>query len=270
MFIGLDDWSEWGANFATWLELRFSADVLYDFDPAHEDDWIAWLDQRQTDAEGRLVDCVDEFSNELKSRFQGVRVFHATRLSDIEAIRREGLRAWTSGDLTDLARRVVGPLTDEATLERAIATSKPKHRAGSNGRLYMFSSLGYALQSLDGSASGRLPSFSVHGSEFLRSVAKCAHDELSAPGRAYFLACDLPWSLLDPFMQNVLTRHTLQTAVICRHLDPGMYNMLGSYGSITTSLDVAAEHILLIADVEHLIGREDLRPSDIRWEPFNH
>ena len=121
-------------------------------------------------------------------------------------------------------------------------------------------------------AAGRIPTFAALGGEYVGAVGNHARPndkgESPQPGHGYFLACDLPWDLVEPAAVAYLVELLLSNAIVVSFLDTDRYNMFGSWECISTCCDIPADHIALYADVEHLLGRKDLSPEEIRWGAF--
>jgi hypothetical protein len=79
----------------------------------------------------------------------------------------------------------------------------------------------------------------------------------------------LPWIALDADLVSGIATDALRATIIWRLLDASRYPMLGSYECISTCHDILPQNIKAFADVEHLVGRTDLNPSDVIWEPFH-
>lgn len=266
MFIAIDDWCRWGPELTAWLEERFDADVLRRFNPNVEPNWLDWLDHQQAKMDGEYGNSVALFEEVIRNRYAGVKVIHATRLTNLDTVRECGLTAWSEQELIDQARDRYSGIAEGSHLERAIQQCNPGHRGG---RVYSFASLLHALGMTHGYQLGRIPSFARQGGEFLAHVAStCRIEESAPPGRGYFLACNLPWAWLEIDQMTALAQDVLLTVITSRFFNPDDYNMLGSQGCIATRCDIPPRCIELIADVEALMNREDLTVGDIQWLPF--
>lgn len=269
MYIDRGEWAQWGPQLENWLDKRFSRDVLSRFNSLVEPNWLAWLDAQQSDLDGNRQDSVELFGQELRKRYLGVTVFHATRLVDLDGVRQIGLRAWSADDLRKQAHSIFAKATEADKLRDAIEQSNPEHRGG---RVYSFASLNHALGRQDESMPGKLPSFAVLGGEFLTSVGLrdgvSVSRELQEHRRGYILACNLPWERLDTNNFSFLAKDILQTVIILRFFDTTAFNMLGDRECISTMFDIPREDIKFFADVEDLKERNDLAISDITWQPF--
>ncbi len=265
MYLDRDDWRSWCPELVPWLEAQLSREALDDFHEGVEPTWLEWLDTRTARvSEGTLV---ERFKVLLKQRFHGVRVVHATRLRNLHGIRESGLRAWSAAELRGAAQTKYGDQTDAESLRRAIEQSLPEHRGG---KVYTFSSLSHALSTYGGAMPGRLPPFTLSGGEFIDAVgAKVGlADHAQRDHRAYFIACNLPWSSIPADTLAWLIGDLLCTVVICRFLDTDDYRMEGSLDCIHTERDISPEQINAVADVESLRQHQGLVPADIVWQPF--
>lgn len=99
MYIKLDDWPIYTAEFRTWVERRFSPEVLAAFTKDAEPDWLTWLDHEQAAVDGRFQDSVTLFEEAIRATYLGIRVIHASRLPSIDPVVQHGLRAWSAADL---------------------------------------------------------------------------------------------------------------------------------------------------------------------------
>ena len=267
MYVVLDDWQIWAPEFRPWIEQRFSPVVLEAFTAEAEPSWLEWLDAEQAAVDGYPQDSVTVFEGEMRAKFEGIRVIHASRLTSIEPIRQEGLRAWSAEDLRRQAQQLP---SDRAGIERlrdVVRDCDPDHRGG---YVYSFASLHHALR-LDDRNDGRLPCFCIHGGEFLAAVRMGLDEHGIAPpeeGRAYLFACDLPWSILAGEDTRYLARTMLLNVLTSEFLE-GNFSMHGENECMTTSHDVRPEFIKEFADVEHLKHREDLSSTDIPWLGFS-
>jgi len=265
MYIALDDWRRWGPDLATWLEERFDAEVLRQFDSNVKTDWLDWLDLRQAQIDGHHQDSVALFEQVVRGRYAGVRVIHATRLVSLDTVGEHGLRAWSEQELTEQALERFSGAADSRRLERSIEHCNPRHRGG---RVYSFATLQHALSTRHGDRSGKVPSFALHGGEFLAAVAMKTGIEERLPGRGYLMACNLPWAWLEHDQITTLAKDILLSAITSRFFNPDDYTMVGSHESISTTRDIPPRHIELVADVEALRDRDDLTADDISWLPF--
>lgn len=269
MFIKRDDWPAWSAEMAAWLDQRFNGRVLAQFNLYVDGDRLTWLDEQQALVDGCYQDSAELFEHLLSERYSGIQIFHATRLVDLDAVRQQGVRAWSKSDLINFAYKRFEGIVEAENLKRVIESCNPKHRGG---RVYSFASLHHVLGIYDESELGRLPSFCVSGGEFIAAVGKCAgvHEEVAKrPDRGYILACNLPWSRLSPDDLRWIARDVLLTVIVDRFFGPTGYNMFGSSECVSTNYDILPEYIECVADVENLIGRSDLTVRDIAWSPFH-
>lgn len=269
MYFVMDDWRQWGPDLGTWLDERFDAEVLRQFNATVEPNWLDWLDQRQAEVDGCFQDSVGLFEQVIRGRYAGITVIHATRLTSLDAVREHGLRAWSERELIEQAVDKFRDSVEAKTLRLAIERCDPLHRSG---RVYSFASLHHALGLPGEYLAGRIPSFAASGGEFLAAVAveagKQVVQELAPPGRGYFLACNLPWAWLESEQVIVLAKDILQMVLTIRFFDTDDYSMVGNRECIDTMRDIPPENIELFADVEELRDREDLTSTDIRWLPF--
>lgn len=267
-FISLDDWGSYGTELGAWLQRVFSPEVLKGFNDTVRPDWLRWLDEEQSAVDGVRHATKEIFERHLRARYRGVRVFHATRLPDLDGIREHGLRAWSADELRSRAIAAFPEWAGRDALVDAIREANAAHRGG---RIYSFASLNHALRANIGTG-GRIPAFAAFGGEFLGAVGNRIRSgrngEIPQPGRGYFLACDLPWDLLESGTRAYLVEHILHSVIVVTLLDSDRYNMFGSWECISTCHDIPAAHITLYADVEGLVGREDLSPTDIQWHLF--
>lgn len=268
MYICRDDWRVWGPELAFWLDTRFNRDVLDRFDLSVDPDCLTWLDQQQANIDGRDQDSVELFGQMLRYHYRGVKVFHATRLTNLDAVRRHGLRAWSAQDLKRQAHAMYGKTTEEEKLRRAIELNMPEHRGG---RVYSFASLNHALGTHQ-NMPGKLPSFALNGGEFLACIGKQngvkGNGEQQDSGRGYFLACNLPWDCLESRDFHWLSKGILLDVITCRFFDTNEYSMFGDRECISTMCDIPPDNIELVSDVEELRQRNNLDPSDITWQSF--
>ncbi|TMN24161.1 hypothetical protein [Pseudoxanthomonas sp. X-1] len=265
MYIALDDWRRWAPDLATWLEERFDTEVLEQFDSNVEHDWLDWLDLRQAQIDGNHLDSVALFEQVVRGRYAGVKVIHATRLVSLDSVREHGLRAWSEQELTEQALERFSGAADGRRLGIAIEHCNPRHRGG---RVYSFASLQHALGTPHEDRSGKVPSFALHGGEFLAAVAMRSGIEEQLPGHGYLLACNLPWAWLDRDQITTLTKDILLSAITTRFFNPGDYRMVGSHECISTTRDIPPRHIELVANIEDLRDRDDLTAEDIPWLLF--
>lgn len=266
MYLKIDDWRRWCEALAPWLDQRLHPVVLQRFHEAVQPDWLTWLDAEQAAQTGTNESSQALFAPYLHAAYRGVRVFHATRLPDLNAVREQGLRAWSADELRMAARDALGTEVAADQLERSIALNDPNHRGG---RVYSFASLSHALGTLGGHRPGRLPSFARLGGEFLGSVAEQAglgEPHTRRPGRAFFLACDVPWESMSDGLIGGIARDVLTSLLTWRFLDVSGYSMVGTYECISTHCDIPRESIHAVADVEQLVDRTDVSPEEIRWE----
>jgi hypothetical protein len=269
IYLDLDDWTIWGSQFRSWLEDRYSVDVLSRFNASAEPTWISWLDEQQFNHDGIHRNSIDLFASELRKRYAGIKVFHATRLPDMVSVKEQGLRAWSEAELVALAHAAFDGVVQANDLEREIEASKPSHRGG---LVYSFASLHHALGIHDANDGGKLPWFALHGGEFLQSVALHVgvvnYKEQQKALHAYILACNLTWEQLDEDVFNCLVEHVLSTVIICRLLDTANYRMSGSLECVATRYTIPPKNIEFFADVEHMKCRDDISPSEIPWTKF--
>lgn len=266
MYLVLDDWAVWAPRFLPWLEERFSPQVLDAFNDGAEPSWLEWLDNQQADLDGRREDSVGLFEKEMLANFDGVRVFHATRLANVADLKRDGLRAWTAAELRQQAEGLRGNI-ESPHFERCVEECNPDHRGG---WVYSFASMHHALQLNDGK-DGRLPSFCLEGGEFLASVRRefGGHaPEAPVEARAYLFGCDLPWHMLAANDLAYLSR-TMLLDVLTSGLLEGNFSMHGDRACLPTAFDIDPQFITEFADIEHLRERQDLSPADIPWRPFS-
>jgi hypothetical protein len=253
-------------QFGGWVEQRFNSQVLEMFTAEVEPDWLTWLDARQAVIDGHQQDSVALFEKEVLSVFRGIRVFHATRLSSIEPILRQGLRAWSADDLRQQA---VERFSDRVPLDRitqAMQACNPEHRSG---RVYSFASAHHALGQPANGYGGKLQCFCLHGGEFLACVS--AHLQLDEAhpenARPYLFACNLPWQHLDANDANWIAKTILLSVLTNGYLE-GEWAFPGQRECISTEHNIPPEDIQSFASLEMLIGREDLQPTDISWQAF--
>jgi hypothetical protein len=268
MFLALDDWGAWAEDLSSWLDSRFNESVLARFDYSADLDWLEWLDRQQADIDGTTQSSVELFRPFIQERYEGVRAFHATRLEDLSTVHARGLCAWSAEELALKAREKLTTTCEESLLEKAIDRGSPRARAG---RVYLFASMGHALGTHGDLMPGRIPPFCLAGSEFLQAVSGFIHGPprgQQKPGRAYILACNLNWSLLTDEVTRSVTKHALNTIIAKRFSDTRGINMLGNADCIPTNCDVPPGNIELVADVEALIGRDDLQIADVEWTRF--
>lgn len=263
MHIDRDDWRTWCPTLAPWLEAQLSEVALEGFHAGVEPTWLEWLDERTAPHAERPL--IGNFEIFLKQKFDGIRVVHATRLADLRDLRQFGLRAWSPDELRHAAQNAYGDQTDTRSLRCAIEQNAPEHRGG---RVYTFPSLSHALSTYGGSRTGRLPSFALSGGEFLGSVGAmlALADHPLRNQRAYFIACNLPWTSIPENTLELLISDLLSTLLIWRFLAPDDYRMEGSVECINTEQDIPPKQIVAISNVEPLRMRNDLAPSDIAWE----
>jgi len=268
MFVSLDDWPNWSLELGDWLDRRFDPSVISALSASSEPDWLTWLDTQQAMLDGQHQDSVELFERVVHERYLGVRVIHATRLSNIGSVARDGLRAWSQEGLRTHALAMFGGVTEPANLERAIARCAPQHRAG---LVYSFSSLHYALGQPE-FRPGRLPAFAVSGGEFISCVGLGLGNVACLPRaemeRGYLLACNLAWNRLDERDVLWLSKAMLLTVITSRRFDTAEYNMFGDRECIATAYDIAPRDIVQIADVEALVGREGITCGDVIWRDF--
>ncbi|HUD42597.1 MAG TPA: hypothetical protein VMR06_11470 [Dokdonella sp.] len=270
LFLEIDDWRRWCESLAPWLDQRFHPTVLERFHEAVQPDWLTWLDAEQAAQTGTNDSSRALFAPYLHATYQGVRVFHATRLPDLNGVRAQGLRAWSADELRLAARDALDAAVAPVQLERSIALNDPVHRGG---RVYSFASLSHTLGTLDGDRPGRLPAFARQGGEFLGSVAEQAgvgEHYTRRPGRAFLLACDVPWESMSDDLASGIAHDVLTSLLTWRFLDVSAYSMLGRYECISTHRDIPPESIQAFADVEHAVDRTDVKASEIPWQAFRH
>ena len=267
MYVALDDWMTWAPEFRPWLEQRFSPEVLAAFTANAEPTWLTWLDRQQAAADGRHQNSIALFEEVMRGSYLGVRVIHASRLVCIDSVIQSGLRAWSATDLRRQANDSLGDISPPTRLRQVVEVCNPDHRGG---YVYSFPSLHHALLEPDEERGGRLPDFCSHGGEFLASVRRglgleaISHEEET---RAFFFACNLPWSLLAAEDVTWLAETMLLTVLTSSYLQ-GNFSMHGDRQCMTTTHDILPSNIALFADVEHLAGRDDLYPDDIPWQPL--
>lgn len=262
-FLAIDDWPVWTAEHAPWLDSRFDASVLARFNGDAEPDWIEWLDQEQAKLDGRLQSSVELFQSFLKATYAGVRTFHATRLSSLTAIAEQGLRAWTPDELRQQARKAFADLAANEAIEEALNGNFPNHRGN---RVYTFASLAHVFD-LPSQEDGEIPHFLRAGSEWLYHVAGHLGINRSHTGRAYIIACDLPWALLEPDAFAMVARNALLNIIIRRFFDPSSSNMHGD-SCIATQASIPSAQLTLVSDVEHLMAAPLNGMPALSWMTF--
>ena len=266
-FLDLGEWRTQCVDFVPWLEAQCRADVLERFREDKPDDWLSWFDQHASGLDG-CMRIHDRFAAQLVARYPGIRVIHATRLDDPYVLRGSGLRAWSADELRATAQAEFASIVAPDVLASAIERCLPDHRGG---RVYTFSSLLHALSMSRGSAQARLPSFTRIGGEFVAHVALevgMSVERARSRGRAFLIACNIPWTGLDSKTRASLAEHLLCGVIIMRLLDPNEYSMDGGQDCISFSQDVPADCIDSFSDVEELLDRQELGPSDIKWTKF--
>lgn len=75
----MDDWRCWATELSPWLDEHSDADVLRELHSEVEPDWLGWLDRWQADVDGNIQSSASLFEHELRLRYAGVGVVHATR-----------------------------------------------------------------------------------------------------------------------------------------------------------------------------------------------
>lgn len=264
MYVALDDWMTWAPEFRPWVEQRFSPQVLAAFTADAEPNWLMWLDRQQAHVDGRHQNSIALFEDVMRSSYLGLRAIHASRLVSIDPIIQSGLRAWSATNLRRQANDLLHDIVSPDLLRQAVEASNPDHRGG---YVYSFASLHHALE-LDEDCGGRLPEFCSHGGEFLTSVRRDLGLEATlhlGQARAFLFVCNLPWALLAAEDVTWLAQTMLLTVLTSSYLE-GNFSMHGDRECITTARDISPEHLAFFADVEHLVGRGDLRPDDIPWQ----
>lgn len=267
MYVILDDWRTWAPQFRDWITQRFSPVVLESFTRNAEPSWLEWLDTQQAGVDGHLQNSVSLFKIEVLRRYAGVRVFHATRMANLETVKEGGLRAWSSEELRNSAIHLSEDGVDPRILEQAIVKCDPETRGG---YVYSFASLHHALGDPVDDASGSLPDFCRDGGEFLSCVRRqLGQKEISGPDTtAYLFACDLPWGLLEAEDLQYFAKTMLLTSLTEAYIGEG-FSMHGENSCVTTSRSIPPENIALFSEVENLLGRNDLRIEDIHWSPLH-
>ncbi len=261
-----DDWNRWCAEFDPWLDARFHRDVLRRFTENAHPTWLEWLDAEQSTFTGSECS-VSLFRKTLVQRFQSIRLYHATRLSGLKELHKQGLRAWSPDELRHLARQTFSvPGMEPKRLTQAIEDALPDHRGG---RVYTFRMLQGALD------RGRCSGFSKHGSEFLGAVARnLGHagylNDVQDRKRGYLIACDVPWNVLESEVADWLARDALLTVVVYRFFYRGPYRMPMCDGEcIPVSVSIPVSNIAAVADVESLLDRTDVTPHMLDWNAFS-
>lgn len=216
MFMQFDDWRSWASECAQWLDAHFDIEVLNRFNEFVEPNWIEWLDREQSTI-STPTSSVDVFRRHIETKFEGVRLFHVTKLPHTESVRSDGLRAWSPEELRKLAKETF-PTAQPDELERAIRLSSPDHRGG---RVYTF-----LLQRDARSACGL--GFATHGSEWLHAVAVRLGngfvEGLRTNNDAYLVTLDVPWTMLESSTRLNLARHALLTTVTLRFFNVDGYS----------------------------------------------
>lgn len=203
----------------------------------------------------------------LTQRFAGMRVFHATRLPNIEAVAQRGFVAWDTPALVQLATERYANHVEPALLAAAMETALPQASAGA---VYTFSALTAALQMLDEADDGRIPEFAAAGGEWLRRVAMGLGAEAAlapdAPTVGYLFACDLEWAQLDATTQREIASTALTTSLIAMRLDSHRYRMAPDPVTITVA-GIPTSAIAAYCETDAFRGRP-VRPKQLRWVPW--
>jgi len=270
VFLELDWWSTWPEEFEGWLDRRFDARVLNTLRENASPKWLQWLDTAQAELDGQQCSSVELFVPVLRERYQGLKVYHATRLKDLASVRLHGLRAWSAEELRRLAKEAFFASANPSTLELALDQADPNHRAG---RVYSYASLGHALGTLDGSATGRIPCFSQDGSEYINHVGLRLGAQDGAAGdrrgRGYLLACLVDWECLGPIRVREFAELVLGALIVDRFFDACRYNLLGHVKCVSVLGGIPPAAISHYAETDSLIGRSDLAPTDLAWKPLH-
>lgn len=239
---------------------RFSADV--------EPNWIEWLQTETARATGRAPNLIIDVLASLRTNFAGIRVFHGTRLTSLLKVATRGFVAWDEQALVQLAREQFGRVADGAALENAIARALPEVRAG---RVYTFSALSIALDVLDDEDPvGRVPAFSSHGGEWLRTVAaNLGIDAVVevAPAIGYLFALDIPWAQCAGETQHIIAQHALTASLIAMHLDRRQFRMASGLDCVDIAGDIPPTAIVAFTETDPLEGAP-IRPDELRWTPW--
>lgn len=260
-----DDWPSWCGVLDPWISENFASSVLARFHANVEPDWLGWLDKH---CGVREVDqsCRAQMLAKLKTQYQGVRVYHGTRLRSIEALSAVGLRAWSADQLRCLARDTFRSFDiPDAVLARAIESAYPEHRA--MGGVYTFANINAAFP-------GRPVCFCENGSEWLDHVAILmklpAHREvMRRQTRPYLVACDVPWCLVDSASTDSLAESALCTLLVHRFFPHSNYSMPSDSDLCVTLPDgLPPRFIREYSDLEFAQGRTDIPMSSLIWKPF--
>lgn len=257
MFIEFDNWRSWATEYSQWLDTRFDKSVLDRFSEKVEPGWLEWLDSEQSKITGP-ESSTELFLEQLEAKFDGVRLFHATRLPDIDRLRQDGLRAWSPDDLREMARQKFNTAPRDE-LERAIALANPTHRGG---RVYTFLLLRDAIP-------GRCVSFSTHGSEWLQAVGMALGaplNELCTSTHAYLIALDIPWTPLDHRTRLNLAQDALLTTLTLRFFNPDRYSCPAPLGTcVSLNEDIPPSWIASVANLDDLVARDQVTADMLRW-----
>ncbi|GAA0707995.1 hypothetical protein [Dokdonella soli] len=266
-FLHYDDWKCWAANFDPWLDEHFHSSVLRHFNENVQPDWLRWLDSEQSKLTGDASSGAELFREALIRRYQGIRLYHATRLTDLNVLRDHGLSAWSSQQLRERAEQVFSHEEPERSrLQEAIRRALPDDRGG----------LVYTFRMLKDAFPGKCVCFSRNGSEWMEAVA----NELGLAGyvervrkemRGYLIACDVPWQLLDSDKLRLLAKEALETVITRRFFDVEQYAIPSCDSEcVALSQSIPSENITAVADVEPLMGMEELTADSLEWISFTH
>jgi len=265
-FFDRDAWRHWSADIYGLIEACVPPTVLAYF-TQDTPDWIEWLQARTREATGERVDLVQVVHTALAERFAGMRVFHATRLSNTEAVAQRGFVPWDVAALVQMAEERCADQVELAALTAAIEAAMPQVSAG---WVYTFSAVTATLQMLDEDGDGRIPEFAAAGGEWLRRVAVGLGAHLEpreeAPTVGYLFACDLEWAQLDATTQREIASTALTTSLITMRLDPHRYRMVPDPVTITVA-GIPTSAIAAYCETDAFRGRP-VRPKQLRWVPW--